>query len=286
MSIRSTILAPCIALVALASCASPETVSSEFTSEPSRSIAIPGATKPLTLVTVPRSTFRMGCRDNYVPEGRAGLIDAARVALDEGPERDISLSPFQLAVAEISVEQYCAFLNSTPDPSTYVLLNPFTPYRLVDGRWSPCPPEQGDSSRRGLSGEALAHSPAWCIPNEGAVAFCRWLTRIAGVPVRLPTEAEWEFSARNAVRLGVQGMTDTRCAEWAADWYSPAYDPEQRVDPIGPPAPVPILSHGTPLGDTWGRVVRGRDSWPTARESGAPGLSYVGFRVAVGPIAR
>ena len=63
--------------------------------------------------------------------------------------------------------------------------------------------------------------------------FCAWLSRKTGLPHRLPTEAEWEYCARNSRRFGIDRMCDLNMREWCFDWYD-SYTPEEQHDPAGP----------------------------------------------------
>src|SRR5690606_24142108 len=51
---------------------------------------------------------------------------------------------------------------------------------------------------------------SWYEANE----FCHWLSEKEGVLYRLPTEAEWEYCARNSRKIGVDRMCDLNMREW------------------------------------------------------------------------
>jgi formylglycine-generating enzyme required for sulfatase activity len=145
-----------------------------------------------------------------------------------------------------------------------------------------------------------------------AVEYCEWLTAQWNLPVRLPTEAEWEFAARGGtprrlypwgdilppkepdrwrdgpepVALGDPngyGLFDMcqNVHEWCSDWYDPAYyavSPE--IDPQGPAHGVRRASKG----GAWRHHIK--FSRCAARSSIPPDFRYAdyGFRVVVAPI--
>ena len=66
-----------------------------------------------------------------------------------------------------------------------------------------------------------------------AELFCAWLSAKTGLAYRLPTEAEWEYCARNSRKFGIDRMCDLNLREWCFDWYD-QYSADAQTDPAGP----------------------------------------------------
>jgi hypothetical protein len=122
---------------------------------------------------------------------------------DEAPVHDVRITyPLLMSVTEVSNEAYARFR----------------------------PDHRADVESRGLAWEASA--PVTMVSWRDAVDYCTWLSQNEEKPYRLPTEAEWEYAARNAEALGLRGMDD-EVQEWCHDWWAP-YPEGLRIDPVGP----------------------------------------------------
>lgn len=144
-----------------------------------------------------------------------------------------------------------------------------------------------------------------------AIAYCSWLSAQWGMPVRLPTEAEWEFAARGGLeqqpypwgtspvtaRAAYQqrwqsgpepvatsepngyGLFDMceNVHEWCSDWYDPDYFAISPVEnPRGPAAGTRRASRG----GAWRHHIK--IARCAARSSIPPEFQYAdyGFRIA------
>lgn len=177
---------------------------------------------------------------------------------DEFPSHRVTITqPFWISVAEVTLEQYRVF-------------------------------------RPGFNGTTNLAPAAAGMSWYDAVAFCQWLSMREGVPYRLPTEAEWEYAARQADTLGLIGaLTDP--LEWCYDWYGP-YTPEPKTNPVGRVTGFARVVRGGRLDDTQKRGNPTEYKHVTHRSGIAPGFGVdpggfgefgkhnIGFRVVQAPL--
>ena len=143
---------------------------------------IPKSPVSFKMVAVPGGTFKMG-----------SPADEPFRKADEGPVREIQLSPFFMAEIEVSWDEYLAFyvqtaaegrttdtegLRKKAASATDAISGATPPYGQPDQGWG------------------LGKRPAISFSYRAAETYCKWLTSVTGKNYRLPTEAEWEYSCR------------------------------------------------------------------------------------------
>jgi formylglycine-generating enzyme len=57
--------------------------------------------------------------------------------------------------------------------------------------------------------------PVVCVSYEDAAAYARWLSEVTGRRFRLPSEAEWEYVAKQGLREDLPWSTAREACEWA-----------------------------------------------------------------------
>jgi formylglycine-generating enzyme len=140
---------------------------------------IPGTAISFDMVAIEGGTFLMGSPPDE-PFRRE----------DEGPARNVQISPFFMGRLEVSWDEFLAFYNQTAAAGRQDNIYA-TNLGEVDAITGPTPPW-------GLpdQGWGMGARPAITMTWHAAETYCRWLSAITGRTYRLPTEAEWEYAAR------------------------------------------------------------------------------------------
>lgn len=139
----------------------------------------------MVFVQVPAGKFNMGTTLEKDPQAKP----------DEMPEHEVFLSEYWIGKYPVTNDQYLAFTKAT---GYRTLAEEMGRGWIFDGKdwldaegvdWLHPDGPQSDIADR------MDH-PVIQITYDDAQAFCRWLGQVANLPIRLPTEAEWEKAAR------------------------------------------------------------------------------------------
>jgi formylglycine-generating enzyme required for sulfatase activity len=140
-----------------------------------------------------------------VPAGRflmGSLSTELGHSPDEGPQRMVSVAPFAIGKYEVTQAQWLAVMGTNPS--------------------------HFDSCERSWLGAAVGNGdncPVESVSWDDAQDFLRRLSQRAGVPYRLPSEAEWEYAARAGTSTpypwGDQvGTGNANCSSCGSRWDS------------------------------------------------------------------
>lgn len=126
-----------------------------------------------------------GDRDENVKKWQIELIFCRT---NESPLHKVTLNSFLLNKYEISFYEYDLFTQATH--------RPFIQERYLDPEWWRSRDKTMEAAIERFSKTRTGELPA-AIDWFQASDYCRWLGAVTNLPIELPTEAEWEYAARN-----------------------------------------------------------------------------------------
>lgn len=140
--------------------------------------------------------------------------------------------------------------------------------------------ETGHSSPHGWDGHKFpadtADFPIVNVSWKDAVAFCEWKSSKLGLPVRLPTEAEWELAARGTERLKYP---------WGGEWNKDAAISKETGGKVSAVKTFPINRTGTGVfdmvGNVWEWVADEIDESDAVSDSDAEAARKAGRRLRI-----
>lgn len=141
---------------------------------------VPNTTIWFNMKAIPGGTFKIGSPEN----------EQFRKP-DEGPQKEVKLSPFFMAEVEVTWDQYLAFYSATAAEGRSTDTEGARTVTDVDAISGPTPPYGQPDQNWGLGDR-----PAITMSYHSAETYCKWLSKVTGKTYRLPTEAEWEYAAR------------------------------------------------------------------------------------------
>ncbi len=141
---------------------------------------VPNTTVSFNMVAIPGGAFKIGS-----PEDEKFRRE------DEGPVKEVTISPFFMAEIETTWDNFLAFYSATSAEGRSTDTEGSRVEGQVDAISGPTPPYGQPDQNWGLG-----NRPAITMSYHAAETYCKWLSAMTGKNYRLPTEAEWEYACR------------------------------------------------------------------------------------------
>jgi len=158
--------------------------------------------------------FRMGSPEDEDDRGK-----------DEGPVREVEVSPFWMGVHEVTWDEYRVFMDGLDlqlRRSGQAEPTPQAPW--ADAVSRPTPPYVPMDFGMGVEG-----FPAVCMTQFAARQYTKWLSMKTGRFYRLPTEAEWEYACRAGTTTAYSWGDDPDEADAHAVFFDNSVDGYAKV---------------------------------------------------------
>jgi len=178
------------------------------------------------MVRIPAGSFRMG--------DIQGGGDS-----DEKPVHEVSLSAFAMGKYEVTVGEFKRFVKATK-------------YKTDAEKGGSCWVYRGSNSGKNWRNPSFSQNdnhPVTCVSWNDATAYTIWLSEQTGKEYRLPTEAEWEYSARAGTDTKYWwgnniGTNKANCDGCGSEWDN------TKTAPVGSFKENPFGLHDT-VGNVW-----------------------------------
>ena len=139
----------------------------------------PHAPSSLEMVLLKGSCFRMG---NFIKFMASDALPVHKVCLDD----------FYIGKYEVTVGSYRKFVDETSYVTEVEIEGKGMVLNATGDNWE----EREGISWRNPGFEQNENHPVVMVSWNDAMAYIKWLNEKSGLKYRLPTEAEWEFAAR------------------------------------------------------------------------------------------